>query len=105
MAAHRFADRAKRTSISPASGRFRFDKTDRSTRQYACRERLSHAQLHPSAAGRFAYSCRMVNREPLAKSSQARRPKGYFKCSYPLAGDRLELEKAMSKVRQRVRKE
>jgi hypothetical protein len=38
----------------------------------------------PSVTGRF----------------HAPRPEGYFKSSYPLAGDRLELERAMSKVKQ-----
>ena len=32
---------------------------------------------------------------------QAPRPEGYFKNDYPLPDDRLELEKAMSKVPQR----
>jgi hypothetical protein len=32
---------------------------------------------------------------------QAPRPEGYFKSDYPLPDDRLELEKAMSKVPQR----
>lgn len=33
---------------------------------------------------------------------QAPRPEGYFKDDYPLPADRLQLEKAMSKVRQRL---
>ena len=32
---------------------------------------------------------------------QTPRPEGYFKNAYPLPADRLQLEKAMSKVRQR----
>jgi hypothetical protein len=32
---------------------------------------------------------------------QAPRPEGYFKDDYPLPPDRLQLEKAMSKVKQR----
>jgi hypothetical protein len=37
----------------------------------------------------------------VANRFQAPRPEGYFTDDYPLAKDRLELEKAMSKVKQR----
>ena len=47
---------------------------------------------------------RLVMRAGLPSVSsrfQAPRPEGYFKSDYPLPEDRLELEKAMSKVPQR----